>query len=91
MSASPIASRMASIVSWRSSPTFTREMTSAPASRAAALSAYAFASRIWPGSSAGPGSVSSSPVLTNATRGLRTTDGRAMFVAARTPISGPVR
>ena len=30
-------------------------------------------------------------MLTNATRGLRTTFGRAMLTAARTPISGPVK
>jgi hypothetical protein len=47
-------------------------------------------SRIAPGLSDLPGSVSSSPVPAIATRGRRTTLGRGMFIEASTPSSaGP--
>ena len=87
MSAPSSAPPSVAIVDARSSPTRMFATTSAPAACAAAVSAGALASRIWPGSSSGPGDTSSSPVLTSAIRGRRTTTGRAMLTAASAPIS----
>ena len=90
MSTSRSAARMTATVASRSSPTRTRVTRSPPARCTAPPSAGPLESRMPPGGSGLPGSVSSSPVPISETRGRRTTHGRGMFSEASTPSSaGP--